>query len=258
MIFNGDLDGSATSSVNAPSKIVGKKTMVQFTCAFKEVFFGGRSDIRTLKTIINELTPQHVAILQGSGNISIADRKILSESIAETGIKSKAPDVGEAVSYWTTIEKVKLMIPQTLTSISVGVARDVETSQKASDFRCTAALIPFNSKFIEVNNKSSDGIRAAKVISKTIDTSPSDYSDEHSVSLGAISAGEVLLETIKQRLEAAGVFVEYKLGRKGGMLLCDNVVVVRKENENDVVIEGGQSVALDAARRALYDSYTIL
>ena len=75
------------------------------------------------------------------------------------------------------------------------------------------------------------------------------------VGMGAISVGEVQLKTLKEALESAGIAVEYKLGTMGSMLVCANQVVVRKDGENDFVIEGPPNIAYYEARRILYAQF---
>ena len=103
-------------------------------------------------------------------------------------------------------------------------------------------------------NPIADGIRMAKL-----------FADKNSVDrnlskrqLGAVSAGEVQLEALKHKLEGAGVSVEYRLGAKGGVLVCDGTVVISKSNENEFDIEGSWCRALVTARKVVYECFTFL
>ena len=224
---------------------------------------GGRSDLRAIRTIVSKLTPQRVAILRGSGNLSMEEMNSITKSLCDSGVETWTPGFLETVQFIATTEKVKLLIPQILMSGSIAPLHEVDDASGGDQStKCSVIVIPSECKYFEVKNKSSDGIRAAKVQLKaeafvTVPTPRLTTNVEYSSS-GAVSVGEVLLETLKQRLEDSGISVQYMLGRKGGMLLCDNVVVIRKENENDFIIEGASCRALTAARKALYDCYTFL
>lgn len=243
-----------------PTKIVGKKTLVQFTCGFKEVNMSGRSDTRTIKTIVTKLSPQRVVVLQGSGNIDAADRKSIATSIRETVLAVWAPAYDEVVDFIAETEKIKLLIPQAFMSGSVSAVHEIKNVSASSQVSaCSTVVFPRGCKFIEANSRASDGIRSARVMVDSTVLVNDDLNSKGTVCyLGAVSVGEVLLETLKRRLEATGVSVEYMLGRRGGMLLCDGVVAIRKENDNDIVVEGTASPALAAARKTLSDFYTFL
>lgn len=247
-----DGDFSVDEKSSIPTKVVGKKTLVQFTCGFKEVSMGGRSDSRAIKTLIHKLCPQRVVIMKGGGNVGTEDRQALAKSIRETGIEAWSPEENETVSFVAATEKIKLLIPQSVVMNSVSIEDDFGgAARKASNHRCTAALIHPCSKYKEIRSKVIDGIRTARIVVSS--------EGRRTSSFGPISVGEVLLETLKQRLELAGITVEYKLGRRGGMLICGNAVIIRKENENDFVIEGGAGTdTLAVARKALYEHYTFL
>jgi hypothetical protein len=182
-----------------------------------------------------------------------------ARSLCDSGVDAWSPGCMETVQFVATAEKVKLLIPQVLMSGSVAALHEVRdaASNGAQSSACSIVVIPSECKYFEVRNKSSDGIRAARVQLKAGEAAAAESVQDAAPS-GAVSVGEVLLETLKQRLEDAGVSVQYKLGKKGGMLLCDNAVVIRKENENDFIIEGASCRALTAARKALYDCYTFL
>jgi hypothetical protein len=78
------------------------------------------------------------------------------------------------------------------------------------------------------------------------------------VRIGAISVGEVLLKTLQGELEKSGVSVEYKLIPGGAILLCAGQVIVRKENENDFVIEGPPCQAYFQIKNAIYRQFAFV
>jgi hypothetical protein len=78
------------------------------------------------------------------------------------------------------------------------------------------------------------------------------------VKVGALSVGEVLLKTLQTELEKSGVSVEYKLIPGGAILLCAGQVIVRKENENDFIVEGPPCHAYFQTKNAIYRQFAFL
>jgi hypothetical protein len=83
-----------------------------------------------------------------------------------------------------------------------------------------------------------------------------------STARGAVSIGEVMLSSLKQKLEQRGVAVEFRLGTGaatgGGVLICGGQVVVRKDNENDFVLEGPPIPAYFLVRKVLYEYFAFI
>jgi hypothetical protein len=89
-------------------------------------------------------------------------------------------------------------------------------------------------------------------------SSDSNVQQEGAVRIGAISVGEVLLKTLQAELEKSSVSVEYKLIPGGAILLCAGQVIVRKENENDFVVEGPPCQAYFQIKNAIYRQFAFL
>ena len=70
--------------------------------------------------------------------------------------------------------------------------------------------------------------------------------------------GDVLLNNLKHQIEQSGVPVEFRLTSSGGVLICGSQVIVRKDRDNDFVIEGPPVHAYFAARKALYQQYAFV
>jgi Cleavage and polyadenylation factor 2 C-terminal len=52
--------------------------------------------------------------------------------------------------------------------------------------------------------------------------------------------------------------VEFRLTSAGGVLVCGGQVIIRKEGDNDFVIEGPPTQAYFEARKALYQQYAFV
>ena len=80
--------------------------------------------------------------------------------------------------------------------------------------------------------------------------------------IGMISAGEVSLNALKIALEKSGLAVEsfaaVSSGSVRAYLLCEQQVIIRKDNENDFVVEGPPVPAFWAARKVLYRQFAVV
>ena len=82
---------------------------------------------------------------------------------------------------------------------------------------------------------------------------------ENDLLVGALSYGEVQLNALKLSIEKAGVPVEYQLSSTGASLVCGGgKVVLRKEQENDFVLEGDPSALYYKIRAILYQRYAFI
>jgi hypothetical protein len=80
--------------------------------------------------------------------------------------------------------------------------------------------------------------------------------------IGLVSVGEVSLDVLKGALERAGLHVEaltaVAAGSVRAYLVCEGQVIVRKENENDFVVEGPPVPAFYAARKCVYRHFAVV
>ena len=75
---------------------------------------------------------------------------------------------------------------------------------------------------------------------------------------GVVSVGEVTLNSLRQLIESKGVEVEFRIDASGGVLVCNNEVLLRKVNGNDFVVEGPPVPAYYKARQALYEQFAFV
>jgi hypothetical protein len=68
-----------------------------------------------------------------------------------------------------------------------------------------------------------------------------------------------MLSSLKQKREQRGMQVEFRLGvGSGGVLICGQQVMVRKENDNDFIVEGPPVPAYFQVRKVLYEHFAFV
>jgi hypothetical protein len=243
-----------------PTKIVDKRTKIQFTCGFRELSLSGRADVRAIKNFIGQIRPRRVAILESSSGPNTELLQSLISGVKEIGIDVFTVSALQSVDFQIREEKIKIIVPPNFLGDSLVPLRDSSeilqnstSTDKLSGFS-VSSLPTF--KVLEVHNRVPDGMRMVKVL--TDDNDEVSQSTITAPGIGILSIGEVMLDTLKQRLEISGVKVEYRLGTQGGMLLCDDIVVIKKQSDNNFSIEGVSSKTLQIARDTLYECYTFL
>ena len=203
--------------------------------------------MRAVKTLISKVLPQNVAVLSGSSTTDVSDIIAVADVVGKLNIQSYFAPFMAVLHIQLKSDKLNVIIPQSLVNDRLKNGSNISSSK-------TCDLVGF--ELFEVKSSLSDGIRSAKLlINQALDADENESAISSAMNVGAISEGEVSLETIRARLELAGIRVEYK---RGGTLVCDNAVLVKKENENDFSIEGPSCKALYAAKQALYHHFSFM
>lgn len=201
--------------------------------------------------MITRLSPHRVAVLRGGAGASDHDVDVNLTSLRDLAETVWAPRQYSTRGFTVRPDKFKIVMPLAVTKTS---STSVKSTGRSTEHCTITKLIP-GSKLLEIVNPVDDGVRMAKLVVPTsIESLDLPAVEDQS----AISYGEVLLDTLKQRLELCGLHVVYRLGKNGGMLICDNSVIIQKSDENDLTVEGSSCRALIEARRVLYDYFAIL
>jgi cleavage and polyadenylation specificity factor subunit 2 len=69
-----------------------------------------------------------------------------------------------------------------------------------------------------------------------------------------ISEGKLKLDVLKQVLGKAGYHAKFR----GGMLVCDDGVVLKRSMNNEIIVEGVLSNNYFRIRKLLYEQYKVL
>ena len=79
------------------------------------------------------------------------------------------------------------------------------------------------------------------------------------LSVGVVSVGDILLNNLKQQIEAAGVTVEFRLTASGGVLVCGSQVSVKIErNWKERMREREREIERYRERQYLEESASVL
>lgn len=273
----------ANSSVAAevrPFKLVTRRGRVQFTCTFKQFCLGNRADTKAIRTVLGAVSAKKVLVLGGRGHESDAVVALVNK----LGGDGCAPTNLETVSLAVRGERVRLELPTSLIQQygkellgDIGLGRSV-----------TCSIAPLAGKVGETVTSGRGGLRVARwlggldqdvggglkrnergdvvegggeemeVVDEEYDAPLSTDRLGLPLSIGAVSVGEVLLENLRQLVERMGVSTEYRLSASGGLLVCGGQVVLRKEEENDFVLEGPPTAAFYKTRQALYQQFAFV
>jgi hypothetical protein len=235
-----------------PTKVIGEKIRVQFTCSFRELQsqLSGRADLRAIRTIITRLSPRRVAVLSGGVGSSDSDVEAAVNSLRDLADTVWAPRLFSTKGFSVRPDKFKIVMPLAVTKTTSSALNSTGGIKET----CSVSKLPAGCRLLEIVNPAEDGVRMAKLVMPTT----SDAIEPNFTESAAISVGEVLLETLKQKLESCGLHVLYRLGKHGGMLICDNSVIIQKSDENDLTVEGSNCRALTEARRVLYEYFAVI
>jgi hypothetical protein len=76
--------------------------------------------------------------------------------------------------------------------------------------------------------------------------------------IGVISFGEVTLIQMKQQLDAIGIKTDFRVGSLGGILVCNEQVIISKDQFNHFHLEGPPIKAYFEARKILYQQFAFV
>ena len=254
-----------------PWKIVSTPQRVQFTCEFRQFNVGGRADFKAIKNLIAKVSPNKLFVVRGVEK----DCDALVTYAKNNGIEAFAPSNRHPVSIQTYTERLKVQIPRKFAPRNAKVVRASAVNQGDNSgsqvSACTVCVLKGEVSIADVTNQQEGtrvvnylGMREDDKDKEAVTDGETDGEIPHVVdedqkplkvendNVGVVSVGEVALKTLEQLIKQAGVQVEVRHAASGGIfLVCDDQVIIRKEN-NNFSIEGPPIQAFFEARKALY------
>lgn len=233
----GDIDGKLDEGSahllldSTPSKIVSNEMTVQVKCALMYMDFEGRSDGRSVKSIIAHVAPLKLVLVHGSAEAT--------EHLKQHCSKHVCPHV-----YAPQIE-------ETIDATSDLCAYKVQLSEKLMSNILFKKLGDYEISWIDAEVGKTDDVLSLLPLSSTPPTHKS------------VLVGDLKLADFKQFLASKGIQVEIS----GGALRCGESITLRKVGDSSqkggtgaqqVVIEGPLSEEYYKIRELLYSQFYLL
>ncbi len=260
-----------------PSKLMKVTDKVQLTCEFSHIPLDGRADLKTMRTIISEINPQHVVVLKGKS--SGDHMNVVMSYIKDGGYDACSPADYEGSNFEASGGVRKISLP--------GTTRN-DTMKRVRGSGCILKSITAEIKNTVFSNEGEDISNLSLLeVQRSIDADDdfentsfwkkddntgqiinefplclSSLSGEIGElnTLGRLSVGEVSLKSLKSTLtsDQKGMQVEYKLRVGSATLLCNQQSTIRKINKNDLVIEGPPGMVFNDAKLGVYSNFSYL
>lgn len=291
-----DLTGSNALPDTIPSKLVATALKVQITCGIREFNLGGRAETKGIRTLISKISPARVIVIGApAADCSLFASQIKTSNVS---MDTFAPVCGEAISFALSGDRLRMQVQPELLTCEMTVVRGAAVmSQYTSGGSLGASsgssglsiglgdglscmIAPLVGNVVEVSDGiTTHGTRLVRLQPLPISTSNTDdllvTTGSHSevsgptlnipsaaniaTSSATISVGEVMLSTLKSKLESKGISVEFRLGGTGGgTLVCGSQVLVRKNSDNEFVLEGPPIAVYFDVRKVLYDHFAFI
>eukprot|EP00262_Sarcandra_glabra_P011101 TRINITY_DN26812_c0_g1_i1.p1 TRINITY_DN26812_c0_g1~~TRINITY_DN26812_c0_g1_i1.p1 ORF type:complete len:739 (+),score=139.59 TRINITY_DN26812_c0_g1_i1:133-2349(+) len=237
-VIGGDLDGKLDeASANLlldskPSKVVSNEMTVQVKCQLVYMDFEGRSDGRSIKSILAHVAPLKLVLVHGSAEATEHLKQHCSKHVC---LNVYAPQVGETIDVTSDMCAYKVQLSEKLMSNVL--------FKKLGDYEIA---------WIDSEVGKADDVHCLLPLSAT----PAPHK--------SVLVGDLKLADFKQFLASKGVLVEFA----GGALRCGEYVTLRKVGDSSqkgggtgtqqVVIEGPLSEEYYKIREYLYSQFYLL
>ncbi|KAK9476182.1 beta-lactamase-like protein [Lipomyces japonicus] len=215
-----------------PSKTVVEKRLVTVRCEITFIDFEGLADARSIQMIIPQLQPRKVILISGTTQQS----ESLSAGLRNAGIEEVyVPEADTSINASMDTSAFEV-------TISSELAKLIKWQDTAGGEYSVAQI---KGKLLRVEQLAKDNSTAAadnaddQTDTNELELLPITTKQEHATAAGLtkpVMVGDVRLAELKRRLISNGHRAEF---RGEGMLLCDKQVVVRKLDNNEILVEGG-------------------
>ncbi|DBA01353.1 TPA: hypothetical protein N0F65_001592 [Lagenidium giganteum] len=231
-----DADGDAemaeveVAQDTRPTKTVTNEVTVMISARVMEVDFDGLADGRAIRNCLSNVKPRKLILVHGTESTT-AELKRFVESSIKLCEAVFTPKVMECIDIESDTNVYKLSIKESLyTSASFQKIGSHEVAYIAGQLS-----VPENSS-VPVLQQQSEGTGVPK----------------HEPIL--LSDGKLKLDVMKQILGKAGFNAKFR----GGMLVCNDGVVLKRAPNNEIVVEGALSPSYYRIRKLLYEQFTLV
>ncbi|MQM07767.1 hypothetical protein Taro_040619 [Colocasia esculenta] len=235
--LGGDLDGKVDGGSaqllldSTPSKVISNEITVQVRCTLVYMDFEGRSDGRSVKSILGHVAPLKLVLIHGSAE---ATDHLKQHCLKHVCQHVYAPQIEETIDVTSDLCAYKVQLSEKLMSTVL--------FKKLGDYEIA---------WVDGQVNESDG----KLSLLPLSTAPQPHK--------SVLVGDLKLADFKQLLASKGIQVEFA----GGALRCGEYVTVRKVGDSSqkggsgtqqVVIEGPLTEEYYKIREYLYSQFYVL
>jgi len=226
-----------------PTKTITKKIKVDVRCTIKYIDFEGRSDGESVKRILSLVKPRQLILVHGTK----AATKTLAE-FCQTAMnlpKVYTPEINQVIDATreSHIYQVKLK-DSLVSSLKFATAQETELAWVDGQL----IMEERGEKFDKMETDNDD--YGKKDVVPVLEQLPPEMVPGHM----SVFIDEPRLSDFKQVLTKAGLQAEFA----GGILVCNNLVAIRRGEAGKIGIEGCLCEEYYIVRQLLYDQYAIV
>jgi cleavage and polyadenylation specificity factor subunit 2 len=204
--------------------------LVQVAARVTQVDFDGLADGRAIRNCLGNVKPRKLILVHGTDTTTAELKKFVESSIPQCEAVF-TPNVMECIDIESDTNVYKLAVKESLYTSSV--FRKVGLHEVA--YVTGQVALPENSS-VPVLQPLNDSV------------GPSTHEPM------LLSDGKMKLDVMKQVLGKAGFNAKFR----GGMLVCNDGVVLKRAMNNEVVVEGALSSSYYKIRALLYEQFTLV
>ncbi|XP_074663107.1 cleavage and polyadenylation specificity factor subunit 2-like [Tubulanus polymorphus] len=258
---NGTADVEPVEDISeVPTKCVSSTQTVDINASVNFIDFEGRSDGESIKKILNQIKPKQVVIVRGNPDATEALAEFCRSTPGLLQGGAFTPALHETVDATTEgfIFQVKLK-DSLVSALQIYRAKDIELAWVDAKLDVTIAKTDTSAKYEAEDGEFDDSN------SKQAKTSEEDDEDDIMPTLlplpyseipghMAVFINEPKLSDLKTVMVRAGIQAEFS----GGVLICNNIVAIRRNETGRIQLEGCISDDYYKVRDILYDQYAIV
>eukprot|EP00899_Mesostigma_viride_P011881 jgi/Mesvir1/20694/Mv14896-RA.1 len=226
------------AELEGPSKVVSTDHEVHVRCALSYVDLEGLADWRSMKTIVQQISPLKLVVVHGDSECTALFKEFALTSTFATVFAPKAQERAVVAAQ----------------SMSIKVALEDELLRKASFKKVGDYEVCWLEGVVKRLEADPSRPKAQVEAPQYVLSPPPDATGATRHGHKALYVGDVKLADVKESLGAAGIKAEIS----SGYLLCEGLVTVRKGGAHNVILEGAISDVYFKVRDVLNTHYTIL
>lgn len=226
-----------------PTKSVMKKVTVDVKCQITYIDFEGRSDGESVKRILTLVKPRQLIVVHGTRKATKALSEYCRSSNTMNVSRIFTPKENEMVDATreSHIYQVKLK-DSLVSSLKFATAQDTELAW-------VDGQLVMEERGEKFDKMETDEYKSKDVV-PVLEQLPPELIPSHTT----VFIDEPRLSDFKQVLTKSGIQAEFA----GGVLVCNNIVAVKRNEQGKITVEGGLCEEYYQVRDLLYEQYAIV